>query len=558
MVKQKIVLTLFLLSLSLPVLSSVQATVDRNVLSENETLTLTFSLTGRTKGKPDLSLLEKDFDIVSRSQSSSYSFINGKVSNEEKIKVTLFPKHTGQLLIPKFKLGSDQTQAIRIKVNAAGATGSPSNAAPQNRKLWIEMKLDEDNVYVQQQMILTVRIYQAVSLLQASLNDPEADGLQLKKMGEDKNYQAVQNGRNLQITERKYAVFANKSGHFTINPVRLDGSIAVGGQSFFLQNSRPIRARSNAVEVEVKGIPAQWQQGEWLPARQLILKETWSSNHFKVGEPVTRTLTLQANGLMANQLPEIFPENLSIKGLKFYADTPELLNKEKDEHWLSQRREKIAVIPTKKGEVTLPEIKIHWWNINKQKIEVARIPEKTIHIGAGAMTAAAPSVGMVELDKAAVVSPTTVEKTNPFWKLIAIISTLGWVLTLLWVVFRKKKASPTKKTELPVSVNERKLKRAIIKACQQNNAKGCEKALLALAHTQWPEQQVTNLGSITSLVDNDLAEAISELDRNLYAVGEARQWQGEALLQAFKKARFDSIKHNETTERSSGLPPLYP
>ena len=60
------------------------------------------------------------------------------------------------------------------------------------------------------------------------------------------------------------------------------------------------------IKLNVKPIPIDYQ-GQWLPSELLSLHQEWqpSPDEFKVGEPITRTITLTVAGLSEEQLPEI-------------------------------------------------------------------------------------------------------------------------------------------------------------------------------------------------------------------------------------------------------------
>ena len=80
----------------------------------------------------------------------------------------------------------------------------------------------------------------------------------------------------------------------------------------------------------------------------------------RAGEPVTRTLTLEAKGLEASQLPEIHPPESGT--LRVYSEQPELSNRS-DGDWIFGRSEqRITYVVTQPGKLELPEVRIDWWD----------------------------------------------------------------------------------------------------------------------------------------------------------------------------------------------------
>jgi len=65
-------------------------------------------------------------------------------------------------------------------------------------------------------------------------------------------------------------------------------------------------------------------------AEQLVLKQEWSGDNqqMKVGEPLTRTLTLLAKGTTVSQLPELNAAKIDDQ-LKAYPDQPYCRNRKK-------------------------------------------------------------------------------------------------------------------------------------------------------------------------------------------------------------------------------------
>ncbi len=92
---------------------SVEATVDRNRISENEAVTLTIVLEGKfddTSG-PEI----PDFDVVGRSSGSSISIVNGTVTRSQQIVLRLAPRRPGKLTIGSITMISKGKQVAKSK-----------------------------------------------------------------------------------------------------------------------------------------------------------------------------------------------------------------------------------------------------------------------------------------------------------------------------------------------------------------------------------------------------------------------------------------------------------
>lgn len=538
--------------------AAVMAQVDRFNISEDETVNLSIEVTGDDSGDPQTAPLQKDFEILSNNHSSSFSIINGSTSSKSIWQLILRPRHTGALTIPALTVGSATTRPIMIQVNKVQARTSPSGQPVGD--VWISMDVSPKQVMVQQQALITIRIYQAIRLNQAQLSEPKADHAIIERLGDDSTYQKRENNRSWRVTERRYALFPQQSGHIDIDPIQLDGGALTGGASFF-QSARSIRVRSNALSLDVSGIPADWGATDWLPARQVRIEESWpqSTAPYKVGEPITRTLTLRADGLSSSQLSE-FSHDLP-DHLKAYPDKPVLKDDKLRDGVHGMRQEKIAIMPMRPGTYILPEIDVPWWNVNSGQMELAKLPARTFKVTGAVVPAPATPLARPQLQRETNTSEPLVKVVEQagWWKPVAIVSTLGWLLTLLLmatIASRRKNQRPGEDGgRASGSENLKAARREVIQACKRHDAKACERALVRFADILWAD----NAGGLTALRtygDDHLSSQIKLLEQHLYAAAE-QSWHGEELLRAFEQADFNATGR-KANHKATGLPGLYP
>ncbi|HUW36542.1 MAG TPA: BatD family protein [Rhodocyclaceae bacterium] len=535
-----------------PALASLQAQVDRNPVAIDESFTLTLQ-SSDGGGEPDLSVLQRDFDVLGQSKSSSIQIINGQTSRSVQWQISLMPKHAGRLQIPAISVGSQSSQPIELTVSAANQA-----QAAQGGELFLEVSAEPQVAYVQQQIIFTVRLYRKVDLGNGStLSDPafpHMDAL-VERLGGDRSFQTLRNGQAYSVIERRYAVYAQKSGQFSSAPVVFDGDVIAGGGGFFSfdpfgQNSRHLRLRSKTVTLSIKPIPAGLSGSRWLPASKLLLTEQWSENppEFTVGEPITRTLTLSAAGLTASQLPAL--DGQPIAGLKRYPDQPALKDNPDGQGITGTRVQKIAIIPTRAGNITLPAIEVKWWNVAADREEVASLPARNIAVLPGAQQPALPPPPQVV---AALPAPPGSAASAGWWPWLALSLGVGWLATLLaWAWRAREKSRPGK----PAVAEERlaQLERRLKGSCTANDAGDAKAQLLSWAKRRWPEQPPTSLAALARLCDPELAAALGELDRTLYS-GVASRWRGETLWQLF--SQHGPARKEQRSEQQSSLEALY-
>lgn len=562
------VIALLLLLSNQALAAGIQARLDKQTTYEGDAVTLTVEVTGSSNSEPDFKPLEKDFEIIGRSKRQEMYNINGKMSHVIKWVLPLLPKRKGQLMVPALRIGQSKTRPIPLHVKPASAS-TAGNAA---KEMFLQVKVDPASAWVQSQIIYSVRIYIGIRMNGVSLSEPkisQADAV-VTRLGDDKQFETTHLGRRYIVIERHYAIFPQQSGKLRIDPLVFSGRVSNGSSQFFdpfNQRGQVKRIRSQAIEIDVKSIPANQQALTWLPATEVKLEERWPEDppQFKVGDAVTRTLLLTAQGLTAVQLPEL--SKAIPDGFKSYPDQAELNDQQQATGITGTRTEKIALIASRPGHYTLPEIKLHWWNTQTDKQEVTRIPARKIVVlaaeGSKKSNVSDTTVNKsVSTNDAAKTSSSTVNAITAtgYWPLISLFLAIGWLGTLGFIAYRiSKTKSIDKKILADIEIRKqqsfRQAERNIKQACQRNDAQACKEALLQWARLHYPQDNPGSLGVIGKYLSSELDVQVSRLNQVLYSQA-ADDWQGEALWQAWQQA--DKNNSGSSDNKTPALSPLYP
>lgn len=538
--------------------ADIAVTVDRNPVAVDESFQINFTATESPDDEPDFTPLQQDFSVLGQSQAESSSWINGKASKTIKWIVSVMAKKPGDLVIPPIKFGDDASPPLPIKVTSVASNNKPGNDAD----LFMEVTATPKNPYLQAQVLYTMKLYTRIEIDQASLNEPELADAVIEKLTEDSNYNTKINGVEYSVIERKYAVFPQKSGTLTIKPLVLTAEVSANGRSTFNsffnpQLTRNKRVESNAVTLSVKPLPAAFTGTHWLPAEQLEISQQWSGDllQMKVGEPLTRTLTLRAKGASVGQLPELNVAKTD-PALKIYPDQPVLQEQKTADGLIAIREEKLALMPSKAGAYTLPAIEVPWFNTKTEKMEIAKIPETTIHVLAAAAPPA-PVSDTVPVKPASANPATTAtpvaDSALSAWFWVSIFLAIGWLLTVVYFLARNP-AKPSTDHHNGNENNPVKLKQTIAElkqACAENDAVAAKNALL-----EWGQQLFAagSLGAIAVHCEARLRDEILYLNQVLYGK-EASAWQGKKLFQAFSE---NQARKKMAQDETSALKPLYP
>jgi len=565
-------LLLLLLTVSFDAYAAVDAHVDRNPVALDESFTLTVETDSDTSDDPDFSVLENNFDVLGQNSSTSFQWINGQSSRSKKWIVSLMPRKVGKVDIPAFTLSGQSSQPLTISVIAARQPQS----AQQGAEVFLQVEAKPKQVYVQQQIVYTVQLYRSVDLASGShLSEPQlSDGDAIvKRLGQDSEFRTTVNGVQYAVIERKYAIFPQKSGQLSIDPVVFNGEIidAQRGQRFMLSPFNPSvrhkRVRSEAVKLDIKAMPVGTTAATWLPAVKLELQEEWSKTppKFTVGEPVTRTVAILADGLTAAQLPDLsmtLPD-----GIKSYPDQPSLKDTVDSSGITGLRQQKIALIPTRPGTFVLPEIKLPWWNTQTGKLEIATLPQRRIDVEGTAQmpTQSAsptpmPTTGQAgpsatAADAGQHVANTAAVADAGWWPMVALGLGCAWIVTLLAWWYQRRRSGQGDSQAVAININSQlaQFEQDVKKACQVNDAAAARTALLNWAAMRWPATAPTSLTAMAKHCPAALAEALVMLDRALYA-DDGGTWHGDGLWQVF--ATEKPIASGSADSQAQGLEPL--
>ena len=540
--------------------TGIHVALNHNPVSINDSFEISFTASQSVDDEPDFSPLESEFSILNQTQSSNTSWVNGKTSVTKQWQVTVMAKKTGNLIIPSIRFGNDVSETATVLVTKENAV-----AANSNEDIFLKVDASTQTPYVQSQVIYKVRLYTHISLAQAQLTEPELADALIEKIGEDSNYSTQINGVDYSVTERNYALFPQKSGVLTIKPLTLTATVLVNDKSSFngfFMNARSTqtkRVESKEVKLTVKAIPANFK-GHWLSAEQLDLKEQWSgdTNQLKIGEPLTRTLTLLAKGATVGALPEL-QRSLLDEGLKAYPDQAVLKENKPADGMIAFREEKIAFIPSKAGSYILPAIELAWFNTKTQQVEIAKLPAVTLSTQASAASSTPPRPAPMPVTPTPPMNANSpapaalaLSQSDTLWRVLTLLFALAWFITLAFLFYqrRHKKAAPVSEA-MPEALSIKEALQRFKMACDENDAQAAKQALLT-----WGQHQfvIYSLPDLASHCQARLRDEILELNTALYSQ-QVSAWQGKKLLQAFneQRARTQLTK----PAKPSGLEPLY-
>jgi len=546
----------------------VRASVDKNPVMVDESFILSVEANGEVdRGAFDPSFLMKDFVVGRTSVSSQTKMVNFNTTRSTTWSTILIPQTKGRFTIPSFNVDGGKTKPIEVLVLPASASSASSG-----RDLFITTSVDVEEVYLQQQIRYIVKLHLGKDLQRGSLSSPTLENADIRQIGKDKEYNEIVEGRQYRIIERSFAIIAQQSGSFTIEGPLFEGEVIDNSrQSFgFFNRSKAVNRVGPSQNITVLPIPSNYDE-HWLPSDFVQLDDEWQGNTrgYIAGEPITRTITLTAIGVVEEQLPQItsiYPDSV-----KTYPDQAETTTVEKDDTLIAQRKESIAIIPSQAGQLVIPEVKVPWFNTITQKTEFAVLAEKTLQILPATIkpTSAIPINPSIQVNpdtrpQESMPSSATNQSINmpQYWMWLTASLLILWLVTLIfwWKHVSILKASSKHESNSSVSntQTEQSLWQCLEKALNKNDSLDAQKYLALWLGCYIQDKKAPLTQSLKVINNINLTEAINTLLASRYAKNKnksQKEWQSATLHQLLRKMRKDG---NIKTQTKDSLSPLYP
>lgn len=545
---------------------SQQLTVepDRTRLYEGEVLTLTvkgsmeidinlgnlFDFDMSSLPKPDIEKVEPDFEILAQNQQYSIRTVNSQMVGEITWTYQLAPKSTGELTIPSLTFKEAVSAPVTIEV----VDGSPPDQASPGRDSFIELSTDKDEVYVQEQLILTVRLFFRGNLIRGELSEPTHPHVIIESLGRQQEFSRYRDGVRYRVVERRYAIFPQRAGTLKLPAIRFEGQARdASGNLRFLRDSEEL------FEVPVKDVPAQFSGETWLPATGVALEESGLPPSLEVatGENMTREIKLTASGLPGEALPPL-PDAVP-NGLRSYPEEPERQTETTPAGLTSSLTQSVALVPVEPGQMTLPAIRIVWWDTEADQERVATIPQKTLTVTDPTTAAATPSPQNDQGNAGPEPDVSSTESTaspasdrTRLWQWLALLLGILWAGTLVawWWSGKNRKSTPAQTDNRDEDAAFDRLIRAA-----RDGAAVTPELVVEWANLHVPGHGFRSASDVVNHFDDEtLAAELRRLQARLFAPGhENDSWDGRPLARA-----LEQVRRHRRTETSADLPPLYP
>jgi hypothetical protein len=564
----------------------ITLTLDRSELARGETLTLTIRVYDQRQGMQlDLTPLTENFDVLGTRTSSQVRSINGNTDIWTDYIITLFPLTEGSLRIPSLTISGQLTDELEVTVTNQGARSNQ-----ETDELFLEIEVNKDSLYVQEQLLFSIRLFYTINGIRNPVfTEIDIPDTVTQLIGSPNQYEKIIDGQRYGVYEKRYVIFPQKSGSLDIPDILFRGEVTDGSSSFVFRNlnTRRITAFIEGRTIDVVERPPSAEiLPTWLPVTDLVMEESFSRplSDLKVGDTFVRTIKMTANGVDGAVLPPFSPSN--IQGFNTYPDPAKIERRFVNGSIVGERIESSTLVVLEDGNLSIPAIKIDWWNVDFDRLDSTIIQETMLSIiplqGIAPSELAVPSTESIEdllaappeISQEMIDEQATGQYLNIEEILVRYSIIIGFLLifvTLLRNLIIKNRshifagyAGLRKEFRLTQSPerNERNAYRALMRAFRHSDTQEIKATLI-----QWANH-------IVGTIEINTIEDLYRQKEHPEIYGPLQNFQSELfsekpnsknldlsnLLAAVRKIRKVNKKNNAAHERKKRyhLPPLYP
>lgn len=439
-----------LLTLSSIALATVTASVDRTRMYQDELLTLSVRVSPMgSLARQDISALESLFTIVSNSQQRSTQIINGRSSTVTEYRFTLAPKELGTLGIPPFQVDNRSSDPIFIEV--LDIKNRQDGLTDQDIRL--QATLANTSVYIDQPTLLTVKLMYRIGLRSGRIASIDLDGISADLIDETQTTEQI-NGVSYNVYQQQYQITADTPGEFVIPELVFSGQY----QDATTRQIRNLTRTSDALTITVKDIPAEFPANAfWLPSTDVAIADNLDQTlTIADGEHIDWQIMLSAVAIPAEALPNPLSSISQSTEWRVYQNQPQFQTRPN----YNSRTDTAAVSPITQqaGNLTLPAVRIPWWDLKSDSLAWAELPERNVIVITSTTSQPiqqAPQNATTPVnptDKAAALAVAPQDKTPPIWFWLSLLTNAVLASLLSWLLVTRNRLGRSRNKEaLPIT-----------------------------------------------------------------------------------------------------------
>lgn len=395
----------------------VKASVASDVIEEGEQFRLSFTINTQDVSDFYLPLL-KGFNIdmgPSRSSQNSIQIINGRTTQSSSLTYTYILSATkaGDYTIPAATATVNgkkySSNTVNIQVLPGSRNGAQSSqggrqhermqmqnagAKITGKDLFVTVTADKKNIYEQEAVLLTYKVYSLVNLSQLAGEMPDLEGFHTQEieLPHQKNLKMENhNGRNYgTIVWRQYVLYPQKSGKLTIPAVKFDAVVVQQNRNidpidaFFNGGSSMVEVKKTitapSLTLDVASLPTPRPDNYSGAVGHFSLSASLTPEDIKTNDALTLRVTVSGAGNMKlMKAPEVkFPKDFETYDAKITDQT------EVGRSGASGKKifEYVAV-PRHAGKYTVPSVEFCYFDTDSKSYKTLKTQTFDVNVAKG-------------------------------------------------------------------------------------------------------------------------------------------------------------------------------
>lgn len=326
-------------------------------------------------------------------------------------------------------------------------------------------------------------------------------------------------GKRFTTLSYEYVVFPLKAGKLDLPPLSVDFESPLEGD----YKGKPFHVTTKGASIEILPIPNNDHNYSLFVANNISVSESWSNKFIdlKVGDVLERTIRISTNGTLANMIPPIAFDSLTWAST--YSGKPSLSQTLDGKSLSSERMDKQTYLLEKEGTYEIPEIQIHYYNLNNRKWMSKTIASREIIVADNpdlyVLKTLQDSLAMGEKSYSDTKSKTTLIfglSIKRFLVLFAIIC-----LTLIGlIILIKKLFAWYKEYRVHYLASETHQFKLLIRAIKTQNPSQINDHLYQWLRKLDDKHPITTVNNLVNQIKNkELAETVNEFHRLSFSSG---------------------------------------
>ncbi len=246
----------------------------------------------------------------------------------------------------------------------------------QAQKLWAEVSLNKQSVYLGEPVEVTVSVYTSTwftaGVDPGNVKVKDAYTVFFRNVSTSKTVA----GKTVSGVQMIFNVFPNSAEN--INFPELEIEVETPKEGGYEGIAHVVKTKPR--QIKVRPIPPGFVAEQWLVTTSLSVNQRWDGDikNVKVGDVLTRTISRNAANTVSQLLPPVVWD--SVAGVSEYPYRSNVESHRSKTAISATRTETMRYLFEKEGEVVLPEMEFTWWNPYHKKLYKRTLKEVKIDV----------------------------------------------------------------------------------------------------------------------------------------------------------------------------------